>query len=97
MLRFEDICSFTEFQRHYKRHMQRLRKTGRPQLLTVNGRAEVVVQDAASYQRLLDAAEYSESVAAIREGLDEVRRGLAKPAGPALRALRRKLKLPPSK
>jgi len=57
MIRPEDIGSLTDFARNTKAHLQRLRRTGRPQLLTVNGKAEVVVQNAAAYQRLIEALE----------------------------------------
>jgi len=57
MIRPEDIGSLTEFVRNAKVHLKRLRRTGRPELLTVNGKAEVVVQSAAGYQRLIDSLE----------------------------------------
>ncbi len=57
----EDICSMTEFKRRTANVVNRLRDTGRAVILTTNGRADVVVQDAASYQRLLDRAEASDN------------------------------------
>jgi hypothetical protein len=54
MIKVQDILSLTEFHRHSRQHIARLRTTGRPEVLTVNGRAEVVVQDAAAYQHLLE-------------------------------------------
>jgi hypothetical protein len=57
MIRPEDIGSLTDFARNTKAHLQRLRRTGRPELLTVNGKAEVVVQNATAYQRLIEALE----------------------------------------
>jgi len=57
MIRPEDIRSLTEFARNTKTHLKRLKQTGRAELLTVNGKAEVVVQSAAAYQRLIDAVE----------------------------------------
>ena len=50
----EDICSMTEFKRRTSAVITRIRGTGRPVVLTTNGKADVVVQDAASYQKLLD-------------------------------------------
>ena len=50
----EDICSMTEFKRRTSAVISRLRGTGRAVVLTTNGRADVVVQDAVSYQKLLD-------------------------------------------
>jgi hypothetical protein len=57
MIRTEDIGSLTDFSRNTKAHLKRLRRTGRPELLTVNGKAEVVVQSAPAYQRLLNLLE----------------------------------------
>ena len=52
-----DIISLTDFQRNAKQHIVRLAKTGKAQVLTINGKAELVVQDAAAYQKLLNQAE----------------------------------------
>ena len=57
MIRLSDIYSLSEFQRRTKEHVRRLRETGRPTVLTVNGRAELVVHGAASYQELMDSLE----------------------------------------
>ena len=57
MIRPEDIGSLTDFARNTRAHLGRLRRTGRPELLTVNGKAEVVVQNAAAYQRLIESLE----------------------------------------
>jgi PHD/YefM family antitoxin component YafN of YafNO toxin-antitoxin module len=57
MIRPEDIGSLTDFNRNTKAHLKRLKRTGRPELLTVNGKAEVVVQNASAYQRLLQLLE----------------------------------------
>jgi predicted transcriptional regulator len=45
----------------------------------VNGRAEVVIQDAESYQDLLDRLHNMETLAAIREGMASAERGEGKP------------------
>ena len=57
----EDICSMTEFKRRTANVIHRLRDTGRAVILTTNGKADIVVQDAASYQRLLDRIYASEN------------------------------------
>jgi prevent-host-death family protein len=57
MIRPEDIKSLTDFQRNAQAHLKRLRRTGRPELLTVNGKAAVVVQSAAAYRRLIESLE----------------------------------------
>ena len=50
----QDITSLSNFQRNTRDFLQQLKETGRPLVLTVNGKAELVVQDAASYQQALD-------------------------------------------
>jgi prevent-host-death family protein len=94
MLNFErDIDSMTNFKRQTAQYLERLHKTGQPVVLTVNGKAEVVVQDAAAYQKLIEAAakaDREETVAAIREGLADVKAGRTKPAKAALQALAKK-------
>ena len=46
----KDIHSLTDFKRRTTELVGQLKTTGRPLVLTVNGKAELVVQDAASYQ-----------------------------------------------
>jgi prevent-host-death family protein len=87
------IDSMTNFKRQTAEYLERLHKTGEPVVLTVNGKAQVVVQDAGAYQKLLDAAakaDREEDVAAIREGLADVSAGRTKAARAALKALAKK-------
>jgi len=86
----DDIYSLTDFQRHAREHMERLKHTGRPEVLTVNGKAELVVQDAASYQKLLDLLDQAEALAGIRQGLDSMHRGEGRPAAEVFQHLRAK-------
>ena len=51
MIDLREVRSVTEFQRNIKGYVGRLKKNGTPLVLTVNGRAELVVQDAVSYCR----------------------------------------------
>lgn len=55
MIDVRDIHSLSSFQRSTREHMRRLKETRRPEVLTVNGKAEVIVQDASAYQDLVDA------------------------------------------
>jgi len=66
MIRPEDIGSLTDFQRNAQAHLKRLKRTGRPELLTVNGRAEVVIQSASAYQKLIELVEKLERDAVNR-------------------------------
>ncbi len=49
-----------------------MKQTGEPIVLTVNGNAEVVVQDAKSYQQLLEKIEKLEAIAGIKQGLADL-------------------------
>ena len=70
-----DIHPLTDFKRHTQEFLRQLKETGHPLVLTINGKAELVVQDARSYQRLLDLAERLETIQAVKEGLASADRG----------------------
>lgn len=93
-MHLEDIYSLTDFQRHAKEHIARLKETGRPEVLTVNGRAELVVQDAASYQKLLDLLDRLEALEGIKQGLESMHRGEGRPAEDVFRDMRNKHDIP---
>jgi len=69
MIDLADIRSLSDFQRNTKKHLRRLRRTGKPEVLTVNGQAELVVQSAAAYQKLLDLADLADSVDVLKKRL----------------------------
>ena len=52
-----------------------MKETGNPIVLTVNGKAELVVQDAVSYQKLLDFIEKLETIIGIKKGLEDIATG----------------------
>lgn len=87
------IDSLTKFKRQTADFLRQLHRTGAPLVLTVNGKAEVVVQDAAAYQQLVDTAaraEREETIAAIREGLADIKAGRTKPARAVIAKLAKK-------
>lgn len=85
-----DTDSLNHFQDRTSEILDRLRGTGSPLVLTVDGRAEFVVQDAEAYQRLLDRAEHLETVAALKEAIQAVDEGRTRPAVEALEDIRRR-------
>jgi prevent-host-death family protein len=91
MIRTSEIHSLTDFQRNARDYIRRLRQSGHPAVLTVNGKAEVVVQDAEAYQALLDRLDRAEAIVGINRGLVSMRRGEGIPAEQALEQLRGKL------
>lgn len=75
MINLKSIQSLTDFKRNTTEHLKQLRESGRPLVLTVNGKAELVVLDAESYQEFIDKIEYAESVRDIRAGIESFERG----------------------
>ena len=71
----ENIHSLSDFQRKAKEHLEQLGESGRPMVITVNGKAKAVVQDAEAYQKLLDELDEARSVALLRTRLGSMRRG----------------------
>lgn len=88
MISVQDIRSLTDFQRHTKAHLKRLKATGRPAVLTVNGRAELIVQDAAAFEDMLNA------IRGIQRGLEAMKEGTGKPFRVALDEIRARHRIP---
>src|SRR5258706_15788627 len=70
-----NIHSLSDFQRNAKDHIRKLKQSGKPAVLTVNGEAEVVVQSAEAYQKLLDDRDLLESIRSVSRGLEQAKRG----------------------
>ncbi len=87
----KDIHSLTDFKRNTAELVEQIKKTKHPLVLTVNGKAELVVQDAESYQALIEAVELVESIKGIRRGLEQMKRGEGRPAEEVFKELRQKL------
>ncbi len=90
----KDICPLTDFQQNTQEFLRQLKETRRPVALTVNGKSELVIQDAESYQALLDAVERAETIAGLRRGLDQMNRGEGRPAEALFAEMKLKNRLP---
>ena len=86
----KDIQSLTSFRRRSGDFMKQLKKSKRPVVLTVKGKAAAIVQDAEAYQRLLDIAARADSEEGIRQGLDDVAHGRTRPVKEVFDDIRRK-------
>ena len=75
-----DIHSLSTFKRDTAKLVRQLKRTGQPVVLTVNGKAELIVQDAESYQKLLEANDRMEAIEGIKRGLESMRRNSGKPS-----------------
>jgi prevent-host-death family protein len=76
----KDIQSLTTFRRRSGDFLKQLRKSKRPVVLTVKGKAAAVVQDAEAYQKLLDIAALADAEEGVRQGLEDVKNGKVRPA-----------------
>lgn len=90
MIRTTDIHSITDFQRNAKSYIAQVTQTKNPIAITVNGQAEVVVQDAVAYQAMLDELEAARFAGAIGEGERAISEGRVRPASQVFVALREK-------
>jgi PHD/YefM family antitoxin component YafN of YafNO toxin-antitoxin module len=90
---FSDSHSLADFQQNADEHLKRLKASGKPEVLTVDGQPEVIIQSASAYQKLVDAAELFERLQVLRKSLDEANRGEGTPAKDVLREIRVRLGL----
>lgn len=75
-----DIQSLSTFKRDTAKLMRQMKKTKAPVVLTVNGKAEFVVQDAEGDQQLLDAKDRMDAIEGIKRGLQSIKSNAGKPA-----------------
>lgn len=75
-----DIQPLTTFRRRSSEFLKQIKKSKRPVVLTVNGKAAAVIQDPEAYQRLLDIAAQADAREGIRQGLEDARKGRTRPA-----------------
>ena len=88
MFTIDSIRPVSDFSRKPAEHIKRLKKTGRPEVLTVNGKAEVVIQDAKSYEEMIGLLHSFKQIAQSKKEHDM---GKGVPAKKALARLSKKL------
>jgi PHD/YefM family antitoxin component YafN of YafNO toxin-antitoxin module len=86
----EGTCSLNDLRRFTRSDVRKLESSGRPVVLTVNGRPELVIQSAKAYQQLLNDRDLLNSLRRIRRGLDQARRGEGRPARAVVEDLAKK-------
>ncbi len=89
-----NIHSLSDFQRNTRDHLRQLKDSGKPVVLTVNGQAEVVIQSAEAYQKLLDDQEFLENIRSVSRGLEQAKRGEGQPIREFLKALAKEHGIP---
>jgi len=90
----KDVQPMTTFRNHSAEIMQHLRDTKRPVVLTINGKAAAVGQDAEAYQRLLDLAADVSAAEGIRQGLEDLAQGRVRPAKDVFDDMRAEFAIP---
>lgn len=93
MIDLKQIHPVTDFVRNYKAFLGRIQETGRPEVLTVNGKPAYVILDAGSYQDIADEIERRRFVRAVNQGIDDMNAGRGKPAKEAFSQIRADLAL----
>lgn len=99
-----DELPLSDFVQRPEAHARSLRESGAPEILTLNGAAELVVQSAPAYEALMhrideleaalglvDSDQEPESFADVLEAVAEMERGEGSPASESLARLRKKL------
>lgn len=74
MLDTRQIHSMSDFLRNHKAHVARLKETRTPEVLTVNGRAEVVILDTETYEDLMEQLNHMKAVNAARTHMAQARK-----------------------
>jgi len=91
----EETYPLADFQRDIGTFIEQLTETGRPVVLTVNGKAKLIVQDAESYEKMLELLDRLEAIAGVRLGLEAMKAGRGRPAREVLEEIRVMLNIPP--
>ena len=76
----KDIQPLTTFRNNSVKMLKQLKRTGRPIVLTVNGKAKATVISAAEYQRLMDIAADADEREGVRQGDADIAAGRTRPA-----------------
>lgn len=87
-----DIQSLSVFKRDTAKFRRQLKKTRQPIVLTVNGKADMVVIDADSYDEYLREKDRLDMIASVNHGIDDMRAGRTKPAEQVFREFEEKYK-----
>jgi prevent-host-death family protein len=89
-----DIQPMTTFRNHSAEIIQHLKATRRSVILTVNGKAAAVLQDAEAYQRLLDLAAGANAAGDMRQAPEDVQSGRPRSVAAAFDEVRRESNMP---
>lgn len=75
MFNLQNVHPLTDFLRDHEAHVARLHEQEAPEVLTVDGKAELVIQSAQGYQTMLDRLAYADGLAGLRKAYKQVQAG----------------------
>ena len=84
----QDITPLSNFRQNASEIIKQMVISHRPQYITVNGKVEAVIQDAAAYQAQLDRIEELETILSMKRGLEDVAKGRVKPLDKVMKEIR---------
>jgi hypothetical protein len=90
----QDVDTLTNFTTNPSPFLDKLRQSGQRLVLTVEGKAELVVQDASSYLAMVDRME---TIAAVKQGVQEMAAGKGRPMREVMEQIAKKFKLQTSR
>lgn len=86
----EDIKTVSELKKNLRAVLDQIRGTGRPVVVTVNGKPDAVLIDVATYERKLKSLNL---VGLLAEGEEDIRQGRTRSASTFLKDFRRAKKV----
>ena len=87
----EDVKTVSEVKQNLRAVLGQIRDTGRPVVVTVNGKPDAVLIDVDTYERKLRSLNL---VGLLAEGEQDVQQGRTRPASAFLKELKRAKKIP---
>lgn len=87
----EDVKTVSELKKGLRAVLKQIRETGRPVVITVNGKPDAVLIDVETYERKLKALNL---VGLLAEGEEDIRRGRTRSSSAFLKEFKRAKKIP---
>jgi len=87
-----DSITVDECQQHLRKHLDRMKQTGRPLVVTHAGQRQAVLIDPALFEAVRDEIQSAQDEAMIRKGIEQMRRGEGRPMREVIQEMIDKLK-----
>ena len=74
-MKAQEVTTFIDHRENLRRDIDRVRRTGRPLLVTKDGKPDAVVLSLKAYDQLVSDSEYARSVRLVRQSMEEFEGG----------------------